>query len=734
MKANKLFVLMPTVLLGMGALTGCGEQKPELKVINADSELVMTWADAGHFKMPTYGLTTLPELPYVKVSESATTLANAGMGKLALTRDDKGVYTLADTSNATRFVLKADVANNTLTLGETYLALGASLVENRGIGPDYGAPADRLESLVHTSEKTRVIGEAKADVVKLGDYGITLFEKDNELYMPSPLFLNIVTRGIGTDFAYNGRDYYMTNSVGAMIGNMGSFLSAEGSFTLNDGVDSKQSIYKKVNVRASRPDGKKEAYRFVCAGVNLDPDPQARRQGYVFMTLFEDGTGVRTFSMSENPEEEVNDVMPGLMGYSVAYEWKKAPEALDVVRYIIQNDEMGTERKVDINFRINLGKGWFNTKTRPSSIIDFNYGLLRYQIDRDYGLRNVKKIGDAEKYFNTLGVTAGLKSANSLEYDRALAKLLLAGCDDGHTLYTGTSIFTGVDHKAMDLAREAMGPRYRKLVENLNRYDALRDEYFKSLGTPEETNKYFDVYAGKPLQKGLFTHESTAIIRFDQFLYPGKTNYLARVGEVGQPLEFTSEPFSFANSDTMMTFMVSFKKLETKPEVKDIVIDLTNNGGGMIMTMPWIMAYISDDPMYVVNDDTKDVVKEFHYKVDLNNDGKYGDVGDTFKGKYNFYILTSECSFSCGNALPSLAKQAGAKIIGKRSGGGSSSVATYSDACGSIYNLSSIYEMQRYEGDKWINNDDGVPLDKEWEPSADWYNPVKVHEFIQTLK
>jgi hypothetical protein len=33
-----------------------------------------------------------------------------------------------------------------------------------------------------------------------------------------------------------------------------------------------------------------------------------------------------------------------------------------------------------------------------------------------------------------------------------------------------------------------------------------------------------------------------------------------------------------------------------------------------------------------------------------------------------------------------------------------------------------------------INNDDGIPLDKEWEPSADWYNPVKVHEFIQTLE
>ena len=64
-------------------------------------------------------------------------------------------------------------------------------------------------------------------------------------------------------------------------------------------------------------------------------------------------------------------------------------------------------------------------------------------------------------------------------------------------------------------------------------------------------------------------------------------------------------------------------------------------------------------------------------QVDINGDGVY-DTEDCFGDDFNFYILTSDCSFSCGNAFPCVAKAEGyAKIIGQKSGGGECAVSIH---------------------------------------------------------
>ena len=73
---------------------------------------------------------------------------------------------------------------------------------------------------------------------------------------------------------------------------------------------------------------------------------------------------------------------------------------------------------------------------------------------------------------------------------------------------------------------------------------------------------------------------------------------------------------------------------------------------------------------------TKQAV-EVYTKVDINDDGAYTNE-DVFGDDFNFYILTSDCSFSCGNAFPCFAKtNHSAKIIGQKSGGGECAVAIH---------------------------------------------------------
>lgn len=61
---------------------------------------------------------------------------------------------------------------------------------------------------------------------------------------------------------------------------------------------------------------------------------------------------------------------------------------------------------------------------------------------------------------------------------------------------------------------------------------------------------------------------------------------------------------------------------------------------------------------------------EYSVRVDSNGDGVY-DEQDCFGQYFKFYIVTSACSFSCGNAFPYYAQHLGlAKVYGTKSGGG----------------------------------------------------------------
>ena len=129
-------------------------------------------------------------------------------------------------------------------------------------------------------------------------------------------------------------------------------------------------------------------------------------------------------------------------------------------------------------------------------------------------------------------------------------------------------------------------------------------------------------------------------------------------------------------------------------------------------------------------------IKEFHYRVDFNRNGIFGDKGDTYKGVYNFFLLISDFSFSCGNGLPTMAYSDGITLIGgPHGGGGACPVATLSDGSGTIFNTSMPTQIiyQNEEG-QYINNDAGIPVKPECQlPLDSWYDHAALNTFVKGI-
>ena len=62
---------------------------------------------------------------------------------------------------------------------------------------------------------------------------------------------------------------------------------------------------------------------------------------------------------------------------------------------------------------------------------------------------------------------------------------------------------------------------------------------------------------------------------------------------------------------------------------------------------------------------------EEYAQVDLNLDGVFDDRDKDVVYDFNFAVLTTKTSFSCGNLMPVMCKDNGICVLGETSGGGS---------------------------------------------------------------
>lgn len=596
-------------------------------------------------------------------------------------------------------------------------------IDNNGIPGDY---CIFRGNTIRESEKTKVYREDGSAVPEyetydFKKYGFDIVQKDGKYYAPFEMLSKIVFRDVGIDLAYNGKEFY---------------LNQLSNFARTRVMSSKG--YWMSALAAYKPSAKEagEAYRFEYtfqAPKGENPEETETRTKFFICQEGADGNCVVTVcrGTSYDPAQTVPDETES----NYSYKWRKEGDLL-----IIRVSEGGNETG---DYCIHLDETTFNRKTITKEFSDYNYNVLRFLFDNIYGLKDIKGYTDAEAYFASAGVKDDLKSTDISKYNNALAKLI-GYVDDCHTSYTGLSPYTAYEDVGTlnSIMSKNIGPRLAGLSSKQKQYAKARVDKYAELNPtdPMAGNTDASYYQGL----GLSSDKQTAVITFDGFQH-SSSEIQSMGAKFGPDYDIDEDNYRIVTRSNMIFsspdgFSAAFAILKhinkNANVVKNVVVDLTVNGGGMIAVVPYLAAFFTDDPCFVVKDTLNKTVREYHYKIDLNGDGTYGGEGDTFKGKFNFYFLTSGFSFSCGNCLPGLAKNAGAKIIGEQSGGGTSPVGVYLDALGSGINLSHYYNMS-YKGTdgKYTQNDAGIPLDHAFPlENGNWYDPNAIQTFINSLQ
>lgn len=700
-RMKKILVLSP-IIISLLPLSGCGNSnKANISLYDADSRFVIqSFDNNGSISLKTYRNSQTGEVPYSELGEFF--YANGGAAQV-LTKTEKvnNIYQVSRDDGTV--LLKVDPKADTFTV-ENYEHWSGFMKPNNGVGPDLASPDDSDEAAVHTSKKSKYIGEGTVETYNLKKYNFDIIEKDDKCYVPTQLLSSLYYRWMGNDLVYNGMDYYFAAVVRALIvpAINSSYYATNRRFLA--AADTEATSYDPIG---------EETYRFAYQAKADDGTVS-----YRIISLTKDGKG--KMLLANKPSEPGIDVT--INGVDYTYNWEKKGDAL-YLETIATRDNPDTGEKESSSqgvSKIPLRDTFYGAKKRSKALAKFTYDLLKFQYDEFYGIKDVVGYSKFDEFVGKKGLKNRLLSQDSAIYDEALAEFTGTQLNDPHSTYGLNSIFSGGSPKVSEeLSKKYTGTRYKSLLDKRTEYMDLRA---KTMGITKEMDPNLAI--------GYFTKGNTAVIRFDSFSALG--SFVSNVYEPEEKVQ-TDPRDAIKGGDIPLAFDASFDRISKDSTIKNVVIDITCNSGGMIMALPYIVAHFSKDPALSYKDVTTGRIKELHYDVDLNHDKVWGGEGDSYEGKYNFYILTSNFSFSCANFLPTIAKMKGVKVIGERSGGGAASVGTYSDGCGSIYNWSSPQICVYKKENEYIHNDAGIDVDYAL-ASSSWYDLDKLDQFVSGLK
>ena len=343
---------------------------------------------------------------------------------------------------------------------------------------------------------------------------------------------------------------------------------------------------------------------------------------------------------------------------------------------------------------------------RSKSYSNYYYGSFLFTMETSNGKLPGKAFAnDLDGVLKAYGLKDKMLSSDSDIADEALCDAVaLIFADGGHTGTYGTGISV-----APDTTREI---NYLRKVFATDERLKARQALSTALSAQRGVSEF------KTALDHLKKSGQTAIITFDGFSLTSAS---------------TSPTKEEVESDNKSTFGIlynCFKEIEKDNSIKNVVLDVSLNGGGAVMALGQSLSFITNENITI---NTKDPVtgasnsETVRYDTDL--DGDFTD-DDSYAGKYDFYILTSPYSFSCGNAFPCIAKDNGwAKIIGQRSGGGDCAVGYAMSVDGALWQMSSPMMITREDGS---SVDDGAAVDYTLDYSY-FYDAAKLDSYLTNL-
>ena len=341
------------------------------------------------------------------------------------------------------------------------------------------------------------------------------------------------------------------------------------------------------------------------------------------------------------------------------------------------------------------------TSVRSQSFADYNYYSFLFEMRNFYGKYDTLGISDLDAKFESLGLKSKLMNRLPSTADSAIADALIkVFADGGHTYFKNRGYGCKYSYNA---DYELQG----KILEDARYYRGA--QAYNALSSYREAN---GITGNRVYMNG-----STALIVFDEFSLNSKG---------------TSPTKKNVTSDTTSTFGIfynAFKTISTNFSIKNVVFDVSMNGGGAAVALGHALSFLTNEAisLNMKNPHTGATFKEVIY-IDNDFDGDASD-DDSYAGKYNFYIMTSPYSFSCGNAFPCIAKENGwAKIIGKKSGGGDCIVNEGVSPDGTIWSMSGNTALIHADGSSF---DDGAEVDYDLEYSS-YYNLSTLDSFLSS--
>ena len=346
----------------------------------------------------------------------------------------------------------------------------------------------------------------------------------------------------------------------------------------------------------------------------------------------------------------------------------------------------------------------------------FNYSELLFLLDTFYGLKPEHGIDSFRTVFShNLNIADALKGAKSQDFDAAMAYLLGIYLDDLHSAYNGRSWRTPDEDGYFDLELmfSTFGHSLEKYMGLTFRYGSARDQFY-----PDGVPGYEEV-------------GDTAFITFDEFTYA--VDELEDYYELGLPATLEE-----CEDDTFKLIMYANQQIQREnTPIKNVVIDLSNNGGGFASAALVVICWYLGDASIALRDTMTDAMTIMSYKADLNlNEKTTFDDSDSLAGNgFNLYCLISPCSFSCGNLVPAAFRESGlVTLIGQRSGGGSCVVLPCTSASGTQFQISGTKQLAIVKNGSFYNIDDGIEPDIVLTKPQSFYDREALVELIHTSK
>ena len=341
----------------------------------------------------------------------------------------------------------------------------------------------------------------------------------------------------------------------------------------------------------------------------------------------------------------------------------------------------------------------------PEYLRKHNAALFMLLMNSFYGLKSYHNIGSMTKFYKDAGIYNNLLSSKTSVRAQAYADALDV-FDDNHTALVSANDTWGEDSFVR-----------RRLSKGIYARNVLRETLNNT------RNAYYGGLGAQPGNSIVYSQDGkTAMYMFDSFIFT--TSDVLNGDDLNK----------LYAEDTFLNIVHVLELIKNKSGVENVILDISTNGGGTIGVMVKLLALISKNNQTKATyyDTSTQQIVSLSCKVDTNQDGEYNS-SDCFGNDFNFYILTSDCSFSCGNAFPCIAQQTKiAKIIGQKSGGGECAVGIhYLPNSQYVYHSSNLH-LGYYDtnNSKFIGFESGATPDIEIKNTSDFYDIEKLNSMI----